>query len=326
MRFLVTGITGFVAPNLANLLIAQGHDVVGMVRGSNGNQADILDIVPVDAYNKIKFVYGDLLVKESLEKIFNDEDLDGVFHLSAQSHPPTSFLLPQHTFDTNANGTINLIESIGDRDIAFMNCSTSEVYGAVPEDAGEITEDFPLCPMNPYGVSKASADMYVTERARSLNKRFFNTRAFSHTGERRGFNFSISSDAFQIAKIMKGKQEPIIRVGNLSSKRVVMDVRDTARAYYLLMLECLRGNLKAGESFNVGGTHLYTMEEILDMMLDIFSVEAEKKIDEKLWRKIDIPVQICNTEKLRKLTGFEEEYLIGETLTDLVNYWSKKIC
>ena len=188
-------------------------------------------------FGQMKFTYGDLTNFDTIENIFKNEKFDGVFHLAAQSHPPTSFLDPRGTFMVNALGTINIADSIAryQPKCKLMFCSTSEVYGAVPESAGQITEEFQIAPVNPYGVSKAAADLYVRERAKSCNLLFFATRAFSHTGPRRGRTFSISSDAYQIIRIIKGFQEPVVNVGTLSSKRVVMDVRDCVKGYYLLI-------------------------------------------------------------------------------------------
>jgi GDP-mannose 4,6-dehydratase len=324
MKYLITGITGFAGPHLANLLVRDGHDVIGLVRESNGREQDIRDVVPDDIYAKLSFVYGDLTHLRSLDRIFKDEVFDGVFHLAAQSHPPTSFLDPYETFEINSLGTVNLAEAIATRqpECRLMFCSTSEVYGASPEAAGEITESFPIVPMNPYGVSKAAADLYIAERARSVKLPFFITRAFSHTGPRRGRNFSISSDAYQIARIGKGLQAPVINVGTLSSKRVVMDVRDCVKAYYLLMQA-----FTPGEAYNVGGDAMYSMGEVLDMMLALRGLAGtvEKRVDPRLVRPIDIPVQICNTAKCRQLTGWKPEIAMQKTLEDLLAYWDAKI-
>lgn len=324
MKYLITGITGFVGPHLANLLIREGHHVYGLSRASNGREEDIRDIVSDANYSKIKFLYGDLTNFNAIERIFKQEKFDGVFHLAAQSHPPTSFIDPRETFRINATGTINVAESIAlhQPDCRLMFCSTSEVYGAVPESAGAITEEFPIAPINPYGVSKAAADLYVRERAKSANLPFFVTRAFSHTGPRRGKKFSISSDAYQIVRIKKGYQKPVISVGTLSSKRVVMDVRDCVKAYYLLIQKFV-----PGEPYNVGGDNLYSMGDFLDKMLEMTGLKnkVEKKVDPKFVRPIDIPIQICNTQKCRKLTGWKPEIPIEKTLEDLLAYWDEKI-
>jgi GDP-4-dehydro-6-deoxy-D-mannose reductase len=324
MKYLITGITGFAGPHLANLLVAQGHEVHGLVRESNGREQDIRDVVPDQVHARLKFVYGDLTHFRSLERIFGAETFDGVFHLAAQSHPPTSFLDPYETFEINSLGTVNLAEAIATRqpECRLMFCSTSEVYGDSPESAGQITENFAIAPVNPYGVSKAAADLYITERARSMKLPFYITRAFSHTGPRRGRNFSISSDAYQIARITKGLQEPVINVGTLSSKRVIMDVRDCVQAYDLLMQK-----FTPGEAYNVGGDTVHSMGEVLDMMLELRGLtgKVEKRVDPKLVRPIDIPVQICNTEKCRALTGWKPTIPLRQTLEDLLAYWDQKI-
>jgi GDP-mannose 4,6-dehydratase len=324
MKYLITGITGFAGPHLANLLIAEGHEVCGLVRESNGREQDIRDVVPDHIYTKLQFVYGDLTNFRSLDRIFKEQDFDGCFHLAAQSHPPTSFLDPHETFVINAMGSANLAEAIASRQpgCKMMFCSTSEVYGASPESAGRITEDFPIAPMNPYAVSKAATDFYVRERAHSAKLKFFVTRAFSHTGPRRGRNFSISSDAYQIARIKKGLQEPVINVGTLSSKRVIMDVRDCVKAYDVLMQQ-----FTPGEAYNVGGEALHTIGEVLDMMLELRGLtgRVEKRVDPKLVRPIDIPVQVCNTDKLRSLTGWKPQIPFKQTLEDLLSYWDAKI-
>jgi GDP-4-dehydro-6-deoxy-D-mannose reductase len=324
MKYLITGITGFVGPHLANLLVAEGHEVHGLVRESNGREQDIRDVVPDGIYEKLEFLYGDLINLHSLDRIFKTQKFDGVFHLAAQSHPPTSFLEPHETFAINAMGSANLAEVIArhQSDCKMMFCSTSEVYGASPESAGLITEDFPLAPMNPYAVSKAATDFYVRERAHSAKLAFFVSRAFSHTGPRRGRSFSISSDAYQIARIKKGLQEPVINVGTLSSKRVIIDVRDCVKAYYLLMQK-----FTPGEAYNVGGDSSHTIGEVLDMMLDLRGLtgKVEKRIDPRLVRPIDIPVQICDTQKCRALTGWNPTIPLQRTLDDLLSYWDSKI-
>ena len=324
MKYLITGITGFAGPHLANLLLAENHEVFGLIRASNGTETDILDVVPDKNYNKIAFLYGDLLNRVSIDKVFKHNKFDGVFHLAAQSHPPTSFIDPQGTFDDNAVGTINIAEAIAEYQptCRLMFCSTSEVYGAPLESAGPIDESFPIDPVNPYGVSKAAADLYIRERAKSLKLPFFVTRAFSHTGPRRGKNFSISSDAFQIARIKKGYQEPVINVGTLSARRVMMDVRDCVQAYYLLMQK-----FTPGEAYNVGGDKLYSIGEVLDKMLEMEGLtgKVEKRVDPKLVRPIDIPIQVCNTTKCRTLTGWAPKHPIEETLRNLLDYWQYKI-
>ena len=335
MKYLITGITGFVGPHLANFLIGSGHEISGLVRASNGREQDIREVVSDENMDKINFVYGDLTNYGAIQRVFKENKFDGVFHLGAQSHPPTSFKDPKGTKQTNFFGTNNIMDAIANyqRACALMFCSTSEVYGVVDKEKMPITESQPIRPINPYGWSKALADVDVLGRAnikaQPFDLSFFTTRAFSHTGTRRGKNFSISSDAYQLARIKKQLQEPIISVGTLSSKRVVMDVKDCVRAYSMLMeLAVKKDERVIGEAFNVGGDKLYSMGELLNMMIEISGLEGkvEKKVNPAFVRAIDIPIQICDSTKLRKLTGWKPEISVpDQTLPALLDYWDKKI-
>lgn len=321
-KYLVTGITGFAGPHLANLLLSEGHEVEGLVRCSNGREEDIRDVVPDRNMARIKFVYGDLTSKSRVDDIVKSGSYDGVFHLAAQSHPPTSFEDPVGTFEANAHGTLNLACSIAELSpqTRLMFCSTSEVYGRV---SGETSENHPLRPINPYGASKAHADLFVRLMAKTDKLPFFVTRAFSHTGPRRGRRFSISSDAFQIARIIKGLQEPVIRVGKLESTRVVVDVRDCDAAYYALMQD----KFIPGEAYNVGGDETYSMGEVLDMMLEMRDLNGRVEIrrDPALVRPIGFGAQLPNSDKIREATGWRPRIPIRETLGDLLNYWERKV-
>ncbi len=324
MKYLITGITGFIGPHLANLLVDEGHEVAGLIRASNGKEQDILDVVPDSIFKKLRFVHGDLDNPESIERVFKENGYDGVFHLAAQSHLPTSFRDPVGTFKTNAVGTVTLVDALErlQPSTRLMFCSTSEVYGASPVERGKITEAFPIAPVNPYGVSKAAADLYVRERASSKGLPFFVIRAFSQTGPRRGKNFSISSNAYQIVRILKGSQEPVMKVGTLSSRRMVGDVRDFVRACYMLMEKAENGG-----AYNVAGDRLFSIGEILETMLEMRDLKGKVRleVDPALVRPIDIPVQICDTTKARELTGWKPEIPFRDTLDDLLTYWEAKM-
>jgi len=204
----------------------------------------------------------------------------------------------------------------------MMFCSTSEVYGNVGQDGRKIRTDDTIFPANPYGASKAATDLYMQERMENGKLKGFITRAFSHTGPRRGKNFSISSDAFQIARMMKGMQDKTLLVGNLESVRVVVDVRDTVNAYYLGMMN---DNCN-GEIFNVCGDVPRKMQYFADKLVEISGLQdVEQKIHAPFYRPIDIHYQHGDSENLVNLTGWKPEVEIEQTLEDLLRYWCDKI-
>ena len=305
MKYLITGITGFAGPHLANLLLDEGHDVYGLIRNSNGMETDILDIVDAVKFSKIKFLYSDLKNWKTLDKIFKEHSFDGVFHLAAQSHPPTSFIDPIGTFDTNVMGTVNLIQVIIDNQplCKLMFCSSVEVYGNEGIDKRSIKETNTLLPANPYGASKAAIDLYLQERIASKSINAFITRAFCHTGPRRGKTFSISSDAYQIALMMKGKQDKVLKIGNLDTIRVVMDVRDIVMGYYLLM----KHPESSGQVFNISGETPFKIRYYVDKLKEYSGLEnIEEVIHKPFWREIDIDYQMGDDSKFRNLTGYKK--------------------
>ena len=323
-KYLITGITGFAGAHMVNLLHKEGHEVYGLVRRTNGMESDIRDVVTDDAYEAITFVYADLTNYRSLRTVFESYQFDGVFHLAAQSHPPTSFRDPIGTMETNVMGSANLIQVIQDHQEAckLMFCSTSEVYGNVGQDGRKIHWEDQIVPSNPYGASKAATDVYLQERMNNGFIKGFITRAFSHTGPRRGRIFSISSDAYQIARMMKGFQEPVLKIGNLSTTRVVMDVRDTVRAYYLAMIHPEVKN----HVFNICGDTPRKMQYFTDKLIELSGLDhVEQKIHDPFWRPHEIYYQHGDSTNLVEMTGFKEEYDIDTTLGDLLKYWYDKI-
>jgi len=324
-RCLITGITGFVAPHLAKLLLEDGHEVHGLVRHANCREYDLLDVLTVDELANIEFKYADLKDFASVRSIVGECMYDGIFHLAAQSHPPTSFRQPMLTFKDNIIGTANLIQAVATTQLKgschFHFCSTSEVYGNDGKEVGTLHEELPLHPINPYGVSKAASDLYMQERIRNEQITGFITRAFSHTGPRRGRNFSISSDAFQLADMtLNDKKSRVLKIGNLETERVVIDVRDCALAYYMLMLSHASG------VYNVCGSDVHKMQYYTDLLIKESGLtDVKQKIHQPYYRPIDIQVQVGDCSKLKAQTGWTPKIPIKTTMRDLFNYWVKKL-
>lgn len=323
-KYLITGITGFAGPNLAKLLLKEGHEVHGIIRCPNGRQTDLLDILTLEEYSAIQFKVADLKHFVSVSRILTDGQYDGVFHLAAQSHPPTSFRDPILTWEENVTATMNMITCLEGTHTKFMFCSTSEVYGDTCKENGMLSIDTPLAPSNPYGASKAAIDLYMQERMRNGFIKGFVTRAFSHTGPRRGFNFSISSDAYQIAKMMLGKQEKVLSIGNLKTERVVIDVRDCVNAYYKLMTT----DESDGKVFNICGEDVHQMQYFTDKLIEASGIpydEIEQKINPAFFRPIDIQIQIGDSKEIKEITDWEPEITIEQTMKDLLSYWVNKL-
>jgi len=323
MKYLITGITGFLGPHLANKLIEEGHEVFGLVRINMGRENDIRDVVSEKNFSKIKFIYGDLTNFRKIDKIFKETVFDGVFHLAAQTHPPTSFTDPIGTWEWNVMGSVNLMTALLDNQpqCKFLFCSTVEVYGNEGIDGRKLKETDTLLPANPYGASKAAIDMYIQERMKNKQMNAVIVRPFCFTGPKRGSNFSISSDAIQIAKMMLGHQEKILRIGNLDTVRAVTDVRDIANAFYLVMIGNTSGNI-----YNVCGGVPLKMRYYTETLIKLSGLtDIEQRIDSALWRPIDIQYQDGDPTKIMTELGWKPVYTIDNTLKDLLDYWVKKL-
>ena len=153
------------------------------------------------------------------------------------------------------------------------------------------------------------------------------TRMFTHTGPRRGEVFVVSNFAKQIASIELALQEPSIMVGNLDSVRTFADVRDTVRAYWLLVEKFLEGRFPAGEVFNIGGVVTMTVGEMLRKLLDMSPEKGRISIikDEQRLRPADVTLQIPCIDKFQSCTGWEPEIPFETTLLDTLNYWRERL-
>lgn len=318
-KVFITGITGFVGSHLADFIIAEHPDVeiVGMVRwrSPKDNIRHILE--------RITCEYGDLTDPFSIKRILAGHQPDVIFHLAAQSYVDFSFVAPIATLESNIIGTANLLETVRELkkesgyDPIIHICSSSEVYGQVKEDEVPIQETNPFRPASPYAVSKVGEDMLAFQYWLSWKIKTIRTRMFTHTGPRRGDVFALSNFAKQVAAIETGKQEPIIKVGNLDSVRTWMDVRDAVRAYWLLVSQC-----EPGEVYNIGGTVTMKIGEMLEMLLKLSTVlNIKVKVDLARLRPSDVTLQIPSTEKFEKATGWKPKILFDVTVKDTLSYW-----
>jgi GDPmannose 4,6-dehydratase len=245
--------------------------------------------------------------------------------LAAQSFPQTSFTSPINTFDTNIQGTENLLETLRkspNLDPWIHVCSSSEVFGRVPKEKVPINEECSFHPASPYAISKVGTDLIGRFHAEAYDQKVLITRMFTHTGPRRGDVFVESTFAKQIAMIEAKQIEPVVKVGNLESLRTFADVRDAVRAYYML----LTINPIVGEYYNIGGNYTCKVGEMLDYLLSTSKVENIKiEIDEERMRPIDADLQVPDTSKFRKHTGWKPEISFEQTMKDLLDYWRRNI-
>lgn len=316
MRVLVTGISGFAGSHLAELALSKGARVFGMIRWRSRRE----NIEHIE--DQIELIDCDLKDPTSVRNCLVVSKPDFIFHLAAQSFVPTSWHAPVETLCTNIIGQVNMFEAV--RDLGMkpriqLACS-SEEYGMVYEDEIPIKENNPLRPLSPYAVSKVTQDMLGYQYFMSYGMDIIRTRAFNHTGPRRGYVFVTSNFAKQIAQIEKGKREPIISTGNLEAKRDFSDVRDVVRAYWLALEKG-----KSGEVYNIASGRVVTIKKMLDMLLAKSTVNVKTKQDPSRMRPSDVELLIGDFTKITEQTGWKPEIPLEKTLEDLLNYWRERV-
>jgi len=325
-KVLITGITGMVGSHLADYLLKNTKwEIHGICRWRSPQDNVEHLLHRVNKKDRVFFHYGDLCDYISLKNVINKVNPDYVYHLAAQSYPQTSFSSPVDTYNTNILGTENLLEAIRDNqkiDPLIHVCSSSEIFGRIPKDKLPIDEECSFHPASPYAISKVGTDLIGRFHAQAYNQKIIVTRMFTHTGPRRGDVFVESSFAKQIAMIEVGELKPVVKVGNLDSMRTFADVRDAVRAYYML----LTVNPIPGEYYNIGGLHSCKIKEMLDFLLSLSTVSGINiELDEERLRPIDADLQIPDTTKFLEHTGWKPEITFEKTMTDLLNYWRKRV-
>lgn len=327
MKVLITGITGMVGSHLADYLLEYTKwTIYGMCRWRSplDNVEHLLD--RANRQDRLHFINGDLCDYVSLINAIEQSSPDYVFHLAAQSYPSTSFTSPIQTLDTNILGTERLLEALRRTpgiDPVVHVCSSSEVFGRVPQKKLPISEECSFHPASPYAISKTGTDLVGRFHAEAYGQKVVVTRMFTHTGPRRGDIFAESSFAKQIAMIEQGLIPPVVKTGNLQSLRTWSDVRDAVRAYYMLVTV----NPLPGEYYNIGGTFSCTVEEMLKHLISISTCRDSIRVEmeQARLRPLDADLQVPNSAKFREHTGWQPEISFEKTMQDLLDYWRGRV-
>lgn len=321
MNVLITGAAGFVGSHLIEYVMCEHPEatIIGADRW-HARQDNIRHLA-----GQFEYVEYDMTDYASTLNLVVDAEPDKIFHLAAQSYVKASWNAPQDTLVTNITGELNLFEAVriaGLCDPAIQIACSSEEYGLVLPEETPITEAAPLRPLSPYGVSKVAQDMLGYQYHKSYGMRIIRTRAFNHTGPRRGEVFATSAFAKQIAEIEAGRREPVVRVGNLDAERDFTDVRDMVRAYWMATDMC-----ESGEVYNICSGNRISIRNMLDTLLAFSPKRSNIRIetDEARMRPSDVPLLYGDASKFRAQTGWNPEYTFERTMEDLLNYWREII-
>lgn len=341
-KVLITGITGFVGSHLVELLLKEGRfEIYGtsrwrsksdnlellsqknklnnLMENKADNTKEFQGLVKKDAVNLVQCEIGDAV---SVRRVIHLVRPELVFHLAAQSFVLSSWNDPAETMRINAIGEINLFEAVRAESLScrIQIAGSSEEYGLVYPEEVPIKETNALRPLSPYAVSKVAQDMLAFQYHHSYGLRTIVTRAFNHTGPRRGEVFVTSSFCKQVAEIEAGKRKPEILVGNLEAKRDFTDVRDTVQAYLLIAEKGI-----PGEVYNIASGKAWRIGDLLDLILSLSRKKIKVKIDPNRMRPSDVPLLVGDAGKLKALTGWQPQIDFKQTVFDLLEFWRQKI-
>lgn len=306
MRVLVTGIGGFVGPWLQRALVAHDHEVLGLVRegdepppGVPGHRADVT-------------------VRAQVEAVLRDVRPDAVIHLAAISFVPEAEGDPETAYRINVGGTVALMAAMRavTPSARLLWVGSSDAYGAVTPADLPITEDAPFRPLSVYGASKAAGDVTAGQWARSYGLDVVRARPFNHTGPGQRPTFVSASIARQMARMERGEQEPVLRVGNPDPVRDFSDVRDIM-AGYVTLLERGRG----GEAYNLCAGEGVSIAEVIALLRTHCRVPMRVWSDPALRRPSEVERVVGSHAKATAETGWTPRIPLTETLRDLLDDW-----
>lgn len=315
-KALITGITGQDGAYLAEFLLEKGYEVHGIVRQSsitNTERLEHLNRYRQMANPRLFLHCGDLTDGESLTKILQAVQPAEVYNLAAQSHVKVSFEAPEYTANTDALGTLRLLEAIRilslDQKVRFYQASTSELYGKVQETPQR--ETTPFYPRSPYGVAKLYAYWITVNYREAYNMFACNGILFNHESPLRGETFVTRKITRGVARIKLGLQD-VLYLGNLNAKRDWGFAGDYVRAMWLILQQDTPDDyvIATGETHSVrefvelafenAGMELIWQGEGLDEQgIDAANGRVVVKVDPRYFRPAEVDLLLGDVTKAR---------------------------
>lgn len=305
----VTGAEGFIGSHLVKFLQRNDWNVVGGFRVATEQLSPLPNVT---------YVEWDVTVRNRSKELLEAYRPTTVFHLAAQSLPTLSWTDPISTFESNIMGSLYLFEAVHSmaRPALIVSACSSAEYGFVKPSAVPVTENHPLQPVHPYGISKLCLDLLARHYFLSYRIPVVNVRLFNTTGPGK-VNDAPSDFIRQLVRIKRGLQEPTIKVGNLAPRRAFLDVEDAVRGFYLT---ALKGRL--GEIYNLCARTTHSIGELLRKAIRIAGIKADIVTCPDLMRPSDEKIIFGSTQKIKRHTGWKQAISLEQTLSSMLEYWN----
>src|SRR3954463_5613041 len=299
---LITGITGQDGSYLAELLLGKGYEVHGLVRRSSSFNTDRIEHLyrdPHDPEARLFLHYGDLVDGTGLREILTRVVPDEVYNLGAQSHVRVSFDQPVYTVQTDALGTINLLEALRDTGlpVRFYQASSSEMYGKVVETPQN--EATPFHPRSPYGCAKVYSYWQTVNYRESYGMFACNGILFNHESPRRGETFLTRKVTRAAARIKEGLQDKLY-LGNLDAKRDWGFAGDYVEAMWLMLQS------KDPQDYVIATGETHSVREFLDEVFGHLNLDWQKyvSVDPRYFRPAEVDLLLGDASKAKRELGW----------------------
>ena len=315
----ITGINGQDGSYLAELLVEKDYEVYGIVRRNSiaEHQESRIDHL---VGNGVETEYGDLLDVSSLERMIRTIQPDEIYNIAAQSHVRISMDIPQFTVQTNALGTVNILEAWRNNcpSARFYQASSSEMFGRSVDEDGYQRETTKMEPSSPYGCAKVFG-YNIVRHYRFAHKLFaVNGILFNHESPRRGSNFVTNKVVKAAVEISKGLRDKL-PLGNIDSYRDWGHSKDYVRAMHMIINHTEPDDFvcATGISRSVGDMCKYVFNK-LDLDYKDYVTQ-----DERYMRPEDLKYLKGDSTKLRETLGWEPEYTFETLMDEMIGHWLK---
>jgi len=315
-KALITGITGQDGSYLAELLLAKGYEVFGVIRRSSSFNTGRIDQIYEDPHvpePRLRLVFGDLNDASSLNRILRTIQPDEIYNLGAQSHVRVSFDIPEYTGDVTGLGTVRLLEAIREVGLRpkFYQASSSEMFGKVQEIPQR--ETTPFYPRSPYGAAKVYAHWVTVNYREAYGLFACSGILFNHESPRRGETFVTRKITKAVARIKLGLQQELF-LGNLDAKRDWGFAGDYVQAMWMM----LQADQPDDYVIATGETH--TVREMLELAFETVGLDWRPyvKNDPRYYRPTEVDLLIGDPSKARNVLGWEPKMSFHELITMMV--------
>ncbi|NEP47762.1 MAG: GDP-mannose 4,6-dehydratase [Moorea sp. SIO3C2] len=320
-RALITGITGQDGSYLAELLLAKGYEVHGIIRRTSTFNTDRIDHIYQDPHNpqtRLFLHYGDLTDGLTLQRILEDVQPIEVYNLGAQSHVRVSFDSPEYTVDATGIGTLRLLEAVRHyqqrigSEVRFYQAGSSEMFGlvqAVPQ-----SETTPFYPRSPYACAKVYAHWQTINYRESYGLFACNGILFNHESPRRGETFVTRKITRALARIVAGKQNKLY-LGNLDARRDWGYAKDYVRAMWLMLQQ------NEPDDYVVATGQTHSIREFLDIAFGLVNLDWQQyvEIDPRYFRPAEVDLLLGDATKANTILPWQPSVTFKQLVEIMVN-------